>query len=138
MRENGLEPARVQIWLPHDGETHDRVYDVSYESAFKKAGYKVEVIPNQGKGAAKKRIEIVRNTFPSVWFNAAETEAGRESLGFYHEKRDDERDIGLGPEHDWSSHAADAFGLGCIAFEKIQKESPAFAKPIQYSNRGIV
>ena len=36
-------------------------------------------------------------------------------IGWYHEKRDDERGIGLGPEHDWSSHGADAFGLIAVA-----------------------
>jgi len=25
--------------------------------------------------------------------------------------------VGLGPEHDWSSHAADAFGLMCLVAE---------------------
>ena len=28
------------------------------------------------------------------------------------------RDIGLGPEHDWSSHGSDAFGLMCISYEE--------------------
>ena len=36
----------------------------------------------------------------------------------YHEKKDEQRDVGLGPEHDWSSHAADAFGLMAIAYEE--------------------
>jgi phage terminase large subunit len=45
------------------------------------------------------------------------TEAGRDALGFYHEKKDDARSVGLGPEHDWSSHAADAFGLLCVCYE---------------------
>jgi hypothetical protein len=26
-------------------------------------------------------------------------------------RKDEQRDVGLGPEHDWSSHCADAFGL---------------------------
>jgi phage terminase large subunit len=30
---------------------------------------------------------------------------------------DEERNVGLGPEHDWSSHGADAFGLMCVAYE---------------------
>ena len=43
-------PSRAQFWLPHDGATQDKVYDVSYESALKAAGYvEVTVIPNQGK-----------------------------------------------------------------------------------------
>jgi len=105
--------------LPHDGSTNDRVYDVSYESALKAALFDTLVIPNQGKGAAKLRIEAARRIFPSVWFNAATTEGGREALGWYHEKKsDDDRDIGLGPEHDWSSHGADAFGLMAVAYEE--------------------
>ncbi|NDD13750.1 MAG: hypothetical protein EB072_14155, partial [Betaproteobacteria bacterium] len=42
---------------------------------------------------------------------------GLEALGWYHEKKDDVRSVGLGPEHDWSSHAADAFGLMCLVAE---------------------
>ena len=36
----------------------------------------------------------------------------------YHEKKDEVRNIGLGPEHDWASHGADAFGLMCIVYEE--------------------
>ncbi len=75
------------------------------------------MIPNQGMGAAAMRIEAVRRLLPKCWFNEATTEAGRDALGFYHEKRDDSRSVGLGPEHDWSSHAADAFGLMCVTYE---------------------
>jgi phage terminase large subunit len=38
-------------------------------------------------------------------------------LGYYHEKKDEQRHVGLGPEHDFSSHAADAFGLMAICYE---------------------
>ena len=129
LRDNGYEKAG--IWLPHDGETNDRINDVSFESAFRSAGFAVTVIANQGKGAAKQRIEAARRLFPSIWFNADKTQAGRDALGWYHEKRDDERGIGLGPEHDWSSHGADAFGLMCVAYQAPQ------ARPVElsYPNR---
>ncbi|MCP5345117.1 MAG: PBSX family phage terminase large subunit [Pseudomonadales bacterium] len=117
LRSNGYTPDRAQIWLPHDGKTQDRVYDVSYESAMKDAGYAVTVVPNQGKGAAAARIEAARRIFPAVWFNEATCEGGLEALGWYHEKKDEDRNIGLGPEHDWSSHGADAFGLMCVVYE---------------------
>jgi len=128
MRERGYSPDKAQIWLPHDGSTQDKVYDVSYESALKSAGYKVTVIPNQGKGAAKARIEAARRLFPAMWFNADTTEPGREALGWYHEKKDEERNIGLGPCHDWASHGADAFGLMAVAYEpprQKQRDAPA-------------
>jgi phage terminase large subunit len=122
MRERGYDPKRAQVWLPHDGETNDRVYDVSYESAIKAAGYDVTVVPNQGKGAAKARIEAGHRFFPSIWFNEETTRGGLDALGWYHEKKDEKREIGLGPEHDWASHGADAFGLLCVAAERIQAE----------------
>lgn len=117
MREQGYLPGNTKIYLPHDGDTQDRVFDVSYRSAFEAASYEVEVIPNQGKGAAKIRIEAARRLFPQVWFDEEKTEAGREALGWYHEKRDEIREVGLGPDHDWSSHSSDAFGLMCVAHE---------------------
>lgn len=117
MRERDYSPKRAQIWLPHDGATNDKVFAVSYESAMRDAGYSVTVVPNQGKGAAKARIEAARRLFPSVWFNEDTTEGGRAALGWYHEKKDEERGIGLGPEHDWASHGADAYGLMCVAYE---------------------
>lgn len=124
LREQDYTPDKAQIWLPHDGSTNDRVYDVSYESAFKSAGYHVDVIPNQGKGAAKARIEEGRRLFPSMWIDAEKCEAGLDALGWYHEKKDEVRNIGLGPDHDWSSHGADAFGLMCVAYAPPDNSEP--------------
>lgn len=122
LRSNGYTEKNTHIWLPHDGDTNDKVHDVSYASAIRAAGYEVVVVPNQGKGAAAQRIEAGRRLFGSFWFNEATTGAGLEALGWYHEKKDDKRDIGLGPEHDWSSHSADAFGLVCVSAERIWAE----------------
>lgn len=121
LREQGYTPDKAQIWLPHDGGTNDRVYSVSYESAFTDAGYTVTVIPNQGKGAAKKRIEEVRRLFSCMWIDADKCSGGLDALGWYHEKKDEVRNIGLGPEHDWASHGADAFGLMAVAYQSPVK-----------------
>jgi hypothetical protein len=98
------------------------------EGALRQAGFDVRVIPNQGAGAAMSRIEATRRLFPRIWFNEQTTEAGRDALGAYHEKRDDKRGIGLGPNHDWASHSADAFGLGCVAYEEPRGQ-PARPRP---------
>lgn len=116
LRSRGYTPDEAQIWLPHDGATNDKVIDVSYESAFRGAGYTVTVIPNQGRGAAKMRIEAVRRLFPAIWFHQQATEPGIAALAAYHERIDADRQIGLGPEHDWASHGSDAFGLMCVAY----------------------
>lgn len=133
MRSEGYTPDRAQIYLPHDGATQDKVYDVSYESALRDAGYEVTVVPNQGKGAAKARIEAGRRLFPSIWFHEAKTQAGIDALGWYHEKKDEARNIGLGPDHDWASHGADAFGLMCVAYEEptaAKRNAPA--RPVSW------
>lgn len=122
LRSNGYGSALCV--LPHDGDTNDKVYDVSYASALREAQFDVVVVPNQGKGAAMMRVEAARRHFPKVWFNEKTTEGGRAALGWYHEKRDEKREIGLGPSHDWSSHGADAFGLVAVTYEEPTNEQP--------------
>ena len=135
LRSQGYGPGKASIWLPHDGRTNDKVYAVSYESAIREAGYGVTVVPNQGAGAASARIEAARRLFPSCWFNESTTNAGIEALGWYHEMRDPNRNIGLGPDHDWSSHGADAFGLMCITHKPPGSRNTA---PINYPKLGII
>lgn len=135
LRSNGYEKALCV--LPHDGKNNDKVFRVSYESALRAAGFSVRVRPNIGAGAAMTRIKTAQRVFPAVRFNNApnsegkdSTAAGRLALGWYHEKRDDKRNIGLGPNHDWSSHGADAFGEMCIDFE--QQKAANDSGPIKY------
>jgi phage terminase large subunit len=134
LREQGYTPDRAQIWLPHDGASNEKVYDVSYASALKEVGYKVTVVPNQGPGAAKSRVEAARRLFPAIRFNESTTTGGLGALGWYHERKDPIRGIGLGPEHDWASHSADAFGLMCIAHEPPTGPKPG---PIKYKHLGM-
>ena len=116
--------------LPHDGKTNDRVHDVSYESALKQSGFETVSIPNQGTGAYMMRIEAARRLFPRIWFDEQKTKAGRSALLSYHEKRDAKRNVGLGADHDWASHAADAFGLACVAYQEPGKRRRPESKPI--------
>lgn len=136
MRSKGYTPYRAQIWLPHDGAAQDKVYDVSYESSLSAAGYHVEVIPNQGRGAATARIEVGRRMFGACWFDE-KCKAGLDALGWYHEKKDEARGIGLGPEHDWASHGSDAFGLMCIVAENhFSTESSGWGGKLNYPSLG--
>ena len=80
--------------------------------------------------------DAVRQVFPQVRFNEDTTKGGREALGFYHEKRDEARMMGLGPEHDWSSHGADAFGLMAVWRLRNPSES-TWGKPLRRSIKGI-
>jgi phage terminase large subunit len=126
--------ANAKCYLPHDGAAQDQVYAVRFEDHIKSAGFDTEVVKNQGKGAAMQRVEAARRLFPNIWFNEQTTANGRKALGWYHEKRDPVRKMGLGPEHDWSSHGADAFGLMCVAYEAPIKA--AEPKQVHYGQGG--
>lgn len=113
LRDSGY--GKAQCILPHDGAAHEKVTQTTYEGALMDAGFDVVVIPNQGAGAALRRVEAARRLFPQMLFNEARCQPGIEAIGWYHEKRDEERGVGLGPSHDWSSHGSDAFGLIAVA-----------------------
>lgn len=132
LRENGYGSALCV--LPHDGAKTDVVSALKFDEHIRQAGFQTQTVANQGRGAAMKRIEEGRRLFPRIWFDEKKCEGGLAALGWYHEKRDEHRGIGLGPEHDWASHGADAFGLMCVAYEEPRK-----AATIDYSRlrRGV-
>lgn len=111
----------AEIVLPHDGSHANAVTGTRYEDHVRAADFTVRVIPNQGRGAAMRRIESARRLFPACRFHSDNCAPGLEALGAYHERRDDNRGIGLGPEHDWASHGADAFGLACTLYETLRE-----------------
>jgi phage terminase large subunit len=123
LRSHGY--AKAECVLPHDGAKGDAVTGVRFEDHIRQAGFTVRTIANQGKGAALKRVEAARKLFPRIWFDDEKCAGGLEALGWYHERRDEHRNIGLGPEHDWSSHAADAFGLMAVAYDEPTEKRPA-------------
>ena len=113
LKDNGYEKAICV--LPHDGAQTNHLSAMRYVDHVREAGFQAEVVRNQGKGAAMQRVEALRRLFPSIWIDPEHCAGGIEALTAYHEKQDDKRGIGLGPEHDWSSHGADAAGLIAIA-----------------------
>jgi phage terminase large subunit len=120
LRQKGY--GKALCILPHDGVNENNITGKRYEDHIREAGFDVQVVPNQGKGAAAMRIEAVRRVFPQCWFNKETCEAGLDALGYYHERKDEKRNVGLGPEHDWASHGADAFGLMAVAYEEPLQE----------------
>lgn len=133
LKDNGY--SRATCVLPHDGANAEKVFSTTYQTALNDAGFSTIVVRNQGAGAAMQRVEAGRRAFPSIWFDREKTEAGRDALAHYHEKRDERRNIGFGPEHDWSSHAADAFGLLCLAFLNNENRSD-WSKPLKRGLKG--
>ncbi len=130
LRSNGYD--NCEIVLPHDGANHEKIQRVTYESSFRDAGFRnVRVVKNQGMGAATARIEASRRVFPQCWFDT-KTEPGIEALGWYHPKYDEKRQLDLGPEHDWSSHACDAFGLLATYYETEFRPRQQYKTKVDY------
>ncbi len=59
-------------------------------------------------------INAARMTIPRMWFDKVKTAQGLDALRQYREKIDEKRQVSMGPLHDWSSHAADAFRYLCV------------------------
>ena len=87
--------GNAECYLPHDGSQEDAVTAIRFEDHIRSAGFFVTTVPNQGKGAALKRVEAGRRLFPSIWFNAEPCSPGLDALGWYHEKHDEARNTGL-------------------------------------------
>lgn len=127
LNKNGYEPGRAEIILPHDGDTNEKTIRASYASRFEDMGYKVTVVPNQGAGAAKQRVEHMRDNFGRMYFDK-KCEAGCSALAFYSKKIDEQRGIDLGPDHNWASHSADAIGMAAMVYEE-PKAKKSFKQP---------
>lgn len=121
LRENGY--ANAECVLPHDGAKADLLTATRYEDHIRSAGFAVRTVPNQGKGAAIKRVETARRLFARMSFDETKCANGLKAIGWYHEKRND-GGYGVGPEHDWSSHGADAFGLAAVDYQEPVEQRP--------------
>lgn len=127
LQQRGWQKALQE--LPHDGANDTLISPGSAATQLRQAGFDVNVTPNQGAGAAMLRVEAARRLFPQFWFNDTPPVAsGMKALAAYHEKRDDKRNVGLGPHHDWASDPADSFGLIAIVYEEPRAARKAKAQ----------
>lgn len=117
LRSSGHEGA--ECVLPHDGAKRDAVTAIRFEDHIRNAGLNARTVENQGKGAAMKRVEAARRLFNRMWFDEDKCRKGLKALGWYHEKIN-KGGYGVGPDHDWASHSADAFGLAAVDYQEPQ------------------
>ena len=138
LRDRGYRGCMV--YLPHDGTRvgPENSSGRSYEDQARDAGFDVELIRNQGPSAAMLRVDAGRRLFPRIWIDETKAEAGLDALGAYHERKDEARGVGLGPEHDWASHAADAFGLMCVAYEEPTTKRQSASRPAYRGHGGFM
>jgi len=115
LRQHGHEGA--ECVLPHDGAKRDAVTAIRFQDHLRNSGFTARTVENQGKGAAMKRVEAARSKFNRFWFDETKCAKGLKALGWYHEKIN-QGGYGVGPDHDWASHSADAFGLAAVDYRE--------------------
>jgi phage terminase large subunit len=101
-------------WLPHDARP--RTLAAGGKSILQQFQEAARIHPELGRFAIIPRLDVIegiqaaRKTFPMCRFDKTRCAKGLESLRNYHRKWDDEKKMFMdNPEHDWSSHDADAF-----------------------------
>jgi len=107
------------IW-PHDGG-HKTLASGgrALSEMFGDLGFSVEVQPRTDIQVG---ITRTRQIIPRCWFDANKCNFGIEALRSYRKEEEEKRGLGTAkhfrptPLHDWSSHGADAFRTGAMAY----------------------
>lgn len=106
-------------YAPHDIQVRELGTGKSRLEIAKGLGISFKVLPaldvQDGIGSARLLI-------PRMYFDKKKCAIGLDALKQYREKRDEKRGINLGPLHDWSSHAADAFRYLAMGLTESQPE----------------
>jgi hypothetical protein len=115
-------------WLPHDARAKTFSSSRSAVEQLMALGIKAKIAPHL---SVQDGIQAARMTLEACWFDADTTQDGIEALTAYHREWDDERKCFMpNPEHDWSSHPADAFRMLAVAWRAEQgaqqKPKPRF------------
>jgi hypothetical protein len=78
-------------------------------------------------------IQAARAVLPNTWWDIDRTADGAKAMRSYCRKKDLDRNVfSKAPEHNWASHAADAFRYLAVAY---QERAQAVKKPSHDSNK---
>ena len=115
-------------WLPHDAKPKRLGMggkSIMQQLQDEKIG-RMQIVPRQD---IQDGIAAARATMPKVWFNKTKCEVGLEHLRNYHYRYDDEKKMFTdNPEHDATSHGADAFRYLSQSWRnpKVQQPTTSF------------
>lgn len=103
-------------YFPHDGDVKEIGTGVSRKETAEGLGlFPIEIVPRL---AVDDGINAVRLVFPRCWFDKEKCQQGLNALANYHKVRDEARqEFKAKPEHDWSSHGADAFRYFAVSVD---------------------
>lgn len=122
----------VEHWLPHDANQHELQTGRTRKEFLEGRGLRCDVL---GLHSPEDRINAARVLFNRCWFDKDKCARGLEALRMYQERRDDKRNVGLGPLHDWASDGADSFGYFVMAINNLPISD--FDREIKYPRLGV-
>ncbi len=109
--------------FPHDVQVRELGTGRSRIETLAELGITAQVVPNLD---LLDGIEAVRTTLPLCYFDEEKCAYGLKALISYHRKFDEvKRSFATKPEHDWSSHAADAFRYFAVG----QRQTREYREP---------
>lgn len=106
-------------YLPHDVEVRELGTGISRRETLEKLGIHpiVTVERSRDSQAVLMGIDAGRNVLSECWFDKEKCTRGLSALEGYHAEYDEERQkLKNSPEHDWTSHAADAFRTFAVGY----------------------
>ncbi len=123
-------------YLPHDARP--RTLAAGGKSILQQFHDAAKLYPSLGRFVIGKRLDVqegimaARKTFPYCRFDEKRCAKGLASLRQYHRQWDDEKKMfAVAPEHDWSSHDADAFRYLSLSWKMpVSKEPDAPFEPL--------
>jgi len=104
-------------FAPHDIQVRELGSGKSRWETAKGLGITFQVLPAD---SVQDGISTARLLISRMYFDEHKCAIGIDALRQYREKRDEKRGVNLGPLHDWSSHAADAFRYLSMGFNETQ------------------
>lgn len=116
-------------YLPHDARP--RTLAAGGQSILQQCHNSAKSNPALGRFVIGKRLDVqegiqaARKTFPYCRFHQTRCEKGLNSLRQYHREYDDEKKrFADTPDHDWSSHDADAFRYLSLSWKRTDAKQP--------------
>lgn len=104
-------------FLPHDVQVRDISTGITREEKLRQLWlWEIVVVP---KLSIMEGIESARRVLQLCFFDKELCAHWLQALNEYHKRRDEKRKTFLWPDHDRSSHAADAFRYLSVAYENI-------------------
>lgn len=117
-------------FAPHDIRVREFTNNRSRFEIAREMGLRFHVVPML---SIDDGIEATWYLFKDIYFDKENCEHGINCLRHYHKKYDEKRKcFGNKPEHDWSSHGADAFRYLAVGWNDYYA-SPMDSKPIRYA-----